>query len=334
MRGGVAAVVGAALVVPWLVIGISALLFFNDDLPLVGQTDLSLWTIGIMHVVCTFPLVAAIVSAPAGPVRPHAGGGGDRPRRIAAQMLRRVVLPHLTPALVASAIFAYMWSFNNFEISYFVGGSDYTFPVWAFSTLRHGQNLPIVNAISTVISARPGGARRSSPGGCCAGRGRPRRRRRADADGRRCAEWPPSPPPRPARRGKRGILRRSLRPLAFLWCPTGLLILFFLVPMVIMLKISFQHESLYDFQHRLDARQLPRDPHRPALPRGRPGHASGSPRAAMIIQLAIAVPAGLRDGVPRRPLRAAAAAGPGAGRRAQPDRADLRLARAARAARG
>jgi len=152
MRGGVAAVVGAALVVPWLVIGISALLFFNDDLPLVGQTDLSLWTVGIMHVVCTFPLVAAIVSARLARF--------DRTQEEAAidlgasqaQMLRRVVLPHLTPALVASAIFAYMWSFNNFEISYFVGGPDYTFPVWAFSTLRHGQNLPIVNAISTVIS--------------------------------------------------------------------------------------------------------------------------------------------------------------------------------------
>ncbi len=152
MRGGVAAVVGAALVVPWLVIGISALLFFNDDLPLVGQTDLSLWTVGIMHVVCTFPLVAAIVAARLARF--------DRTQEEAAidlgasqaQMLRRVVLPHLTPALVASAIFAYMWSFNNFEISYFVGGPDYTFPVWAFSTLRHGQNLPIVNAISTVIS--------------------------------------------------------------------------------------------------------------------------------------------------------------------------------------
>ena len=152
MRGGVAAVVGAALVVPWLVIGISALLFFNDDLPLVGQTDLSLWTVGIMHIVCTFPLVAAIVSARLARF--------DRTQEEAAidlgasqaQMLRRVVLPHLTPALVASAIFAYMWSFNNFEISYFVGGPDYTFPVWAFSTLRHGQNLPIVNSISTVIS--------------------------------------------------------------------------------------------------------------------------------------------------------------------------------------
>ena len=48
----------------------------------------------------------------------------------------------------------------------------------------------------------------------------------------------------PGARGKRGILRRSLRPLAYLWCPTGLLILFFLVPMVIMLKISFHHVNL------------------------------------------------------------------------------------------
>ena len=152
MRGGVAAVVGAALVVPWLVIGISALLFFNDDLPLVGQTDLSLWTVGIMHVVCTFPLVAAIVSARLARFDRTQEEVAIDLGASQAQMLRRVVLPHLTPALVASAIFAYMWSFNNFEISYFVGGPDYTFPVWAFSTLRHGQNLPIVNAISTVIS--------------------------------------------------------------------------------------------------------------------------------------------------------------------------------------
>lgn len=153
MRGGVAMLIGAALVVPWLVIGISALLFFNDSLPVVGRTDLSLRTIGLMHVVCTFPLVAAIVGARLARF--------DRTQEEAAvdlgasqlQMLRRVVLPHLVPALVASAIFAYMWSFNNFEISYFVGGSDYTFPVWAFSTLRHSQNLPVVNAISTVISA-------------------------------------------------------------------------------------------------------------------------------------------------------------------------------------
>ncbi len=153
MRGGVAMLVGATLVVPWLVIGISALLFFNDDLPLVGTTELSLWTIGLMHVVCTFPLVAAIVSARLARFDRTQEEAAVDLGATQAQMLRRVVLPHLMPALAASTIFAYMWSFNNFEISYFVGGPDYTFPVWAFSTLRHSQNLPVVNAISTVISA-------------------------------------------------------------------------------------------------------------------------------------------------------------------------------------
>jgi ABC-type spermidine/putrescine transport system permease subunit II len=103
--------------------------------------------------VCTFPLVAAIVGARLARF--------DRTQEEAAvdlgasqlQMLRRVVLPHLVPALVASAIFAYMWSFNNFEISYFTGGFQLLFPVWAYGTLRNAPNLPIINAISTMISA-------------------------------------------------------------------------------------------------------------------------------------------------------------------------------------
>ena len=105
-----------------------------------------------MHLVVTFPLVVAIVSA--GLVR------FQRSLEEAAidlgasqiQMLRYVVLPHLYSALAASAIFAFSWSFNNFEISYFVGGFDQTFPVWVYSTLRHAQALPGVNAISTIIS--------------------------------------------------------------------------------------------------------------------------------------------------------------------------------------
>ena len=37
-------------------------------------------------------------------------------------------------------------------ISFFVGGFELTFPIWVFSTLRHAQNVPIVNAISTLVS--------------------------------------------------------------------------------------------------------------------------------------------------------------------------------------
>lgn len=146
-RSGVAGLVGAPLVVPWLVTGIAGLLLFASL-----DIDLSLQTIGVMHVMTTFPLVTALVAARL--VR------FERSQEEAAldlgasqwQMMTRVVLPQLAPALAASFIFAFAWSFNNFEISFFTGGYDQTFPVWVYSVLRNSNNLPIVNAISTLIS--------------------------------------------------------------------------------------------------------------------------------------------------------------------------------------
>ena len=52
-------------------------------------------------------------------------------------MMRHVVLPHIAPSLAAAGIFAFAWSFNNFEISFFLGGFEQTFPVWVFSILRY-----------------------------------------------------------------------------------------------------------------------------------------------------------------------------------------------------
>jgi len=136
------------LVVPWLIIGVAGLIFFSE----VGVA-LSLQTVGLMQLVVTFPLVVAIVSA--GLVR------FSRSQEEAAidlgasqlQMLRYVVLPQIAPSLAAAGIFAFAWSFNNFEISFFTGGFEQTFPVWVFSILRQSENLPVVNAASTVIAA-------------------------------------------------------------------------------------------------------------------------------------------------------------------------------------
>ncbi len=147
-RGAVAGLHGSVLVVPWLLVGVAGLMFFSRV-----EVPLSLQTIGVMQLVVTFPLVVAIVSA--GLVR------FPRSLEEAAidlgasqwQMLRHVVLPQLAPALAAASIFAFSWSFNNFEVSFFTGGFEQTFPVWVFSVLRHSQNLPMVNAISTVIAA-------------------------------------------------------------------------------------------------------------------------------------------------------------------------------------
>jgi spermidine/putrescine transport system permease protein len=146
-RAAWSGLVGAPLVVPWLVMGVAGLMLFATL-----QIELSLKTIGAMHVMTTFPLVTALVAARL--VR------FERSQEEAAldlgasqlQMMVKVVLPQLAPALAASAIFAFAWSFNNFEISFFTGGYDQTFPVWVYSVLRHADNLPVVNAMSTLIS--------------------------------------------------------------------------------------------------------------------------------------------------------------------------------------
>jgi len=147
-RGSIGALHGSVLVVPWLIIGVAGLIFFSEL-----DVSLSLETIALMHVVVTFPLVVAIVSA--GLIR------FQRSLEEAAvdlgasqmQMLRYVVIPQIAPSLAAAGIFAFAWSFNNFEISFFVGGFDETFPVWVFSILRQSENLPLVNAVSTMIAA-------------------------------------------------------------------------------------------------------------------------------------------------------------------------------------
>jgi ABC-type spermidine/putrescine transport system permease subunit II len=146
-RGALAGIHGSVLVVPWLIVGVAGLIFFSQT-----GISLSLTTIGLMQLVVTFPLVVAIISA--GLVR--------FPRSVEeaaidlgasqAQMIRYVVIPQIAPSLAAAAIFAFAWSFNNFEVSFFTGGFEQTFPVWVFSILRQSENLPMVNAVSTVIA--------------------------------------------------------------------------------------------------------------------------------------------------------------------------------------
>ena len=105
-----------------------------------------------MHLVVTFPLVVAIVSAGLVRFQRSLEEAAIDLGASQAQMLRYVVLPQIAPSLAAAGIFAFAWSFNNFEISFFTGGFEQTFPVWVFSILRQSENLPLVNAVSTVIA--------------------------------------------------------------------------------------------------------------------------------------------------------------------------------------
>ena len=111
---------GAPLVVPWLMIGVGAAIFFHYNVP--GLFPLSLHSVTAVQVACTFPLVTAVVAAR---LARFEGVQEEAAIDLGAsrlQVLRHIILPQLTPALGAAAIFAFSWSFNNFEIDFFVGG--------------------------------------------------------------------------------------------------------------------------------------------------------------------------------------------------------------------
>ncbi|MCI0632766.1 MAG: ABC transporter permease [Actinobacteria bacterium] len=147
-RGAIAALIGAPLVLPWLIIGIAALMGYVR-----ANVDLGLRTVIATQTICTFPLVTAIVSAQLFRFQRVQEEAAIDLGCSRVQVLRHVVLPHIAPALAAAAIFAFTWSFNNYEISAFTLGFQQTFPVWVYSSVRNPDHTAIVNAISTLISA-------------------------------------------------------------------------------------------------------------------------------------------------------------------------------------
>jgi ABC-type spermidine/putrescine transport system permease subunit II len=146
-RGAVGGLVGAPLILPWLIIGIAALMFYVRF-----NVDLSLRTVVATQMICTFPLVTAIVSAQLFRFQRVQEEAAIDLGCSRMQVLRHIILPHIAPALAASAIFAFTWSFNNYEISAFTIGFQQTFPIWVYSSVRNPDHTAVVNAISTVIS--------------------------------------------------------------------------------------------------------------------------------------------------------------------------------------
>jgi spermidine/putrescine transport system permease protein len=146
-RSAVSGLVGAPLILPWLIIGIAALMFYVRF-----NVDLSLNTVVATQIVCTFPLVTAIVGSQLFRFQRVQEEAAIDLGCSRIQVLRYIILPHIAPALAASAIFAFTWSFNNYEISAFTIGFQQTFPVWVYSSVRNPDHTAVVNAISTVIS--------------------------------------------------------------------------------------------------------------------------------------------------------------------------------------
>ncbi len=67
-----------------------------------------------------------------------------------ANAIMHITLRFLTPAVVGAAIIAFLFSFQNFNTTYFLIGSDPTVPIILYSRLRFGIS-PEINAVSVLL---------------------------------------------------------------------------------------------------------------------------------------------------------------------------------------
>lgn len=138
------------LIMPSLVTGIALLLFFVAlNLPL------GVLTIVLAHVAFTIPLTTLVVLARMQRL--------DRALEEAAMDLGadewttfwKITVPLLRPGIVAAALLAFPWSFNDFVITFFVAGvGATTLPLRIYSMIRLGVS-PMVNALGTLLVVVP-----------------------------------------------------------------------------------------------------------------------------------------------------------------------------------
>jgi ABC-type spermidine/putrescine transport system permease subunit II len=132
---------------PGVLIGVALVVFFGVN---VLNVRLSLLTVIAGHLVFTMPFVVLIVAARL--------QGFDRRLEWAAadlgaspsQVLRRVVLPLIAPAILAGALMSVTLSIDEFVVTFFTVGPQQTLPIYIYTQIKFGVT-PEVNAVATLL---------------------------------------------------------------------------------------------------------------------------------------------------------------------------------------
>lgn len=137
------------LVVPEILMGISLLLLF-----IAIKVPLSLFTTFVAHVTFSMSYVTMVVLSRLQDFDYNLVEAAQDLGASTWVTTRRVVLPLLGPGIIAGALLAFTLSVDDFVITFFVAGpGSTTLPVKIYSMIKHSHDLPVVNALSTLMLA-------------------------------------------------------------------------------------------------------------------------------------------------------------------------------------
>ena len=160
-KGVYNALVYTPLVVPDILMGMSLLLLFVLLIKTSGAwftaltgipIELGMTTIIIAHVTFCMSYVTMVVL---GRLQEFDKSLIEAAEDLGARGLYtffHVTLPVIMPGIIAGALFAFTLSIDDFVITFFVkGAGDTTLPIFIQSSIKHGRELPMLNALSVIF---------------------------------------------------------------------------------------------------------------------------------------------------------------------------------------
>lgn len=134
------------MIVPEVILGVSLLLLF-----VAAGVELGYTTIVVSHVTFCFPFVMATVRARLAGLDPALEEAALDLGATPAQAFTKVIVPYLTPALVAGGLMAFTLSLDELIVTWFTASAGTrTLPLEIFGRIKKGLD-PSLHAISTLF---------------------------------------------------------------------------------------------------------------------------------------------------------------------------------------
>ena len=134
------------LVIPELIIGV-ALLIVLVQLGL----SLNLWTVVLGHTLLIMPFSTLVMLSAFNNLDQSVEEASMDLGETGFGTFRRIILPMVSPGLIASFIIGFTISLDEFMIAFFLTGTEPTLPVYIWAQFRFPVKLPSVMALGTIL---------------------------------------------------------------------------------------------------------------------------------------------------------------------------------------
>lgn len=134
--------------IPSLIWSIAILLFLS-----ILKLPTGMITVTLGHTLLTCPFVFLLISTRLANMNPHLENAALSLGASWFYFLRRVLVPHLAPALISSGLITFAISFSDLIVAFFLtGGGFNTLPVYMYSLIQF-EPSPMINAIASMVFA-------------------------------------------------------------------------------------------------------------------------------------------------------------------------------------